>query len=194
MFAPSVVLDVVIMTNVNDIDVDELGTMLEAVEDDPDLASFTFSAETEWTGGFESETRIANFEQAGETVDSEEFTIVGDEPEELFGDRAGPNAVELLLAAIGSCLSVTYAGHAATKGIEIDDMRFEFEGDIDLRGFFGMSDEVRAGYEEIRCTTHVESDADEEELRALHEEVTETSPLYDNVTDTVELDFDLRFE
>jgi len=182
------------MTEVNGINQEELGRLIETVETDPDRASFTFRAETEWTGGMGAETHIADFEQDGETVESPEFTVTGDEPAALLGDREGPNAVEHLLAAIGSCLSVTYAGHATAQGIELDDMRFEFEGDIDLRGFLGLSDDVRAGYEEIRCTVDIDADASEEELRALHEEVTETSPLYDNVTNTVELDFDLQFE
>lgn len=182
------------MTEVNGLDVDGLKAMLDAVESDPDEAAFTFRAETEWTGGFGSETRISDFEKNGETIESPEFTIVGDEPEAMLGDREGANAVELLLAAIGSCLSVTYAGHAAAKGIEIDDMSFEFEGDLDLRGFLGMSEDVRPGYDEIRCTTHIESDASDADLQELHEEVTETSPLYDNVTNSVSLDFDLQFE
>jgi uncharacterized OsmC-like protein len=182
------------MTEVNGLDVDELSGMIESIAEDPEQASFTFRAETEWTGGFASETHIGEYEQNGTTIESPEFTVTGDEPEAMLGDRTGPNAVEHLLAAIGSCLSVTYAGHAAAKGIQIEDMRFEFEGDLDLRGFLGLSDEVRPGYDEIRATTHIESDAAEEQLRELHEEVTETSPLYDNVTNEVSLDFDLQFE
>ena len=182
------------MTEVNGLDVDDLENLIEGAAADPSQASFTFKAETEWTGGFASETHISDFEQDGSTVDSPEFTITGDEPAALLGDRAGPNAVEHLLAALGSCLSVTYAGHAAAKGIEIEDMRFEFEGDIDLRGFLGLSDEVRPGYEEIRATTQIDADASEEQLRELHEEVKETSPVYDNVTNEVTLDVDLQFE
>ncbi|MFD1587346.1 OsmC family protein [Halorientalis brevis] len=182
------------MTGVNGLDVDDLEELIEGAAADPAQASFTFKAETEWTGGFASETHISDFVQDGTTVESPEFTITGDEPAALLGDRAGPNAVEHLLAALGSCLSVTYAGHAAAKGIEIEDMRFEFEGDIDLRGFLGLSDEVRPGYEAIRATTHIDADASEEALRELHEEVKETSPVYDNVTNEVTLDIDLQFE
>ncbi|RLM91018.1 OsmC family peroxiredoxin [Halobellus sp. Atlit-38R] len=182
------------MTVVNGLDTDELENLIEAAAEDPDSASFTFRAETEWTGGFASETHISDFEQDGTTVESPEFTITGDEPEALLGERAGPNAVEHLLAAIGSCLAVTYAGHAAAHGIQIEDLSFEFEGDVDLRGFLGLSDEVRPGYDEIRATTHIDADASEAELQELHDEVTATSPLYDNVTNEVALDFDLQFE
>lgn len=182
------------MAKVNGIDTDALESLIESASEDPDGASFTFRAETEWTGGFASETHISDFTQDGTTVESPEFTITGDEPEALLGDRAGPNAVEHLLAAIGSCLSVTYAGHAAAHGIQLDDLSFEFEGDIDLRGFLGLNEDVRAGYDQIRATTHLDADASEDELRDLHEEVIATSPVYDNVTNDVTLDFDLQFE
>ena len=182
------------MAKLNGIDTDALENLIESASEDPNEASFTFRAETEWTGGFASETHISDFTQDGTTVESPEFTITGDEPEALLGDRAGPNAVEHLLAAIGSCLSVTYAGHAAAHGIQLNDLSFEFEGDIDLRGFLGLSEDVRAGYDQIRATTHLDADASEDELRELHEEVIATSPVYDNVTNEVTLDFDLQFE
>jgi uncharacterized OsmC-like protein len=180
------------MTERNGLDVEELENLVESVAANPDRASFTFRAKTEWTGGFASETYISDFEQDGTAVESPEFTVTGDEPSALLGDRTGPNAVEHLLAAIGSCLSVTYAGHAAAKGIELRDMSFEFEGDIDLRGFLGLTDEVRPGYEQIRASAHIDADAPAEELQGLHEEVTRTSPLYDNVTNEVSLDLDLE--
>ncbi|RLM56744.1 OsmC family peroxiredoxin [Halobellus sp. Atlit-31R] len=182
------------MTGVNGLDTDELEALIGTAAENPDAASFTFRAETEWTGGFASETHIGDFEQNGETIESPEFTITGDEPAALLGERAGPNAVEHLLAAIGSCLSVTYAGHAAAHGIEIESLSFDFEGDIDLRGFLGLSDDVRPGYDQISVTTQLDADASEAELQELHEEVVATSPVYDNVTNEVSLDFDLQFE
>ena len=181
------------MDEVNGLPTQELNSLVEEANQNPDAASFTFRSVTEWTGGFSNLTKIGEFEHAGETVDSPKFEIVGDEPEELLGDREGPNAVELLLGAIGSCLSVTYAGHATANGIEIDDMEFEFEGALDLRGFFGLGD-VRAGYDEIDCTAHIETEAPEEAIEELHEEVRQTSPLYDNVTNEVDLNINLEIE
>ncbi|MDY6775272.1 MAG: OsmC family protein [Halobacteria archaeon] len=179
------------MNRVNGLPTQKLESLLEDVNQNPEAASFTFRSETEWTGGFSSVTRISDFDHNGETVESPEFEIVGDEPEALLGEREGPNAVELLLGAVGSCLSVTYAGHAAAKGIEIEDMEFEFEGELDLRGFLGIGD-VRPGYDEISCRLSIETEASEEEIESLHEEVKQTSPLYDNVTNEVSLDISLE--
>ena len=90
------------ITEINGLDTDALGDLIGSVSEGPNKRLFEFRAETEWTGGFASETHITDFDQDGTTVESPEFTITGDEPEAMLGDRAGPNAVEHLLAAIGS--------------------------------------------------------------------------------------------
>ena len=69
--------------------------------------------------------------------------------------------------------------HAAVRGIKSVEVESELEGDLDLRGFFGISDEVRPGYEEIRVNFKVHSDL--ENLETL-KELTRLSPVYDVVS------------
>ena len=69
--------------------------------------------------------------------------------------------------------------HAAVRGIKLVEVESELEGDLDLRGFFGISDEVRPGYEEIRVSFKVHSDL--ENLETL-KELTRLSPVYDVVS------------
>ncbi|SFR96496.1 Uncharacterized OsmC-related protein [Halomicrobium zhouii] len=175
-------------TVVNGVDVSALEGAIESITEDPAGGAFTFRAETEWEDALKSVTTIDEFDHAGETVHTREFTLQGDEPEQILGERAGPNAVELLLGALGSCLSVGYAANAAAMGIELDDLSFEMEGDLDLRGFLGISEDVRPGYESMTCTAHVASDASEEDLAALRERVEKTSPLVDAITNEVPLE------
>ena len=99
--------------------------------------------------------------------------------------------VELLLAALRSCLSVGYAANAAAMGIELHDLRFELEGDLDLRGFLGISEDVRPGYDSVTCTVYIDADAADEELFKLRERVEATSPLMDIITNAVPLETDL---
>ncbi|NHN41615.1 OsmC family protein [Halorubellus sp. JP-L1] len=172
----------------NGVDVSKLEQTVEAVTDDSTVGQFQFRAETEWTDALRSMTRIDDFDQAGETIHTRTFEIEGDEPEEILGDRTGPNAVELLLSAIGSCLTVGYAAHAAGMGIELDSLRLELDGDVNLQGFLGISEDVRPGYEHVNCTVYVESDASPEELEELREVVEETSPLLDNVRNGVSVE------
>ena len=56
-----------------------------------------------------------------------------------------------------------------------------FEGDLDLQGFLGLGENVRPGYQEIRATFRVKSDAPVETL----ESFTRYSPVYDVVSKSV---------
>ncbi len=179
------------MATTNRVDVEQLGQAIDTITEAPENGQFTFRAETEWTGSLRCVTSIDDFDQAGERVFTQEFQVAGDEPEQILGERTAPNAVELLLAALGSCLSVGYAANAAAMGIELDDLRFELEGDIDLRGFLGIADDVRPGYRSITCNAYVDADASEEELAELRDRVEATSPLMDTITNVVPLETDL---
>jgi uncharacterized OsmC-like protein len=178
----------------NGIDVEKLHETIEAVSDSPDLGQFAFRAETEWTGALKGETTIDEFDQAGERIQTREFHLKGDEPEQILGERTAPNAVEHLLAALGSCLTVGYAANAAAMDIELNDLRIEMEGEVDLRGFLGISEDVRAGYNDVTCTTHIDADAPKEDIEALREHVEATSPLVDNITNEVPVETDLVVE
>ena len=160
----------------------------------PDTGQFRFQAETEWTDALRSVTSIDGFDQAGERIQTQEFQIEGDEPKQILGERTAPNAVELLLAALGSCLSVGYAANAAAMGIELNDLRFELDGDVDLRGFLGISNETRAGFNNVTCTAYIDADASDEEIEELRERVEATSPLVDNISNEVRVETDLIAE
>lgn len=179
------------MSVTNGVDVEQLGDAIDAITEEPTTGRFTFRAETEWTDALRCVTSIDDFDQAGERIHTQEFTIEGDEPEQILGRRTAPNAVELLLAALGSCLSVGYAANAAAMDIELTDLRFELAGDVDLRGFLGISEDVRPGYETVTCTTYIDADASEEELAELRERVEQTSPLVDVIANNVAVETDL---
>jgi len=89
------------------------------------------------------------------------------------------------------CPGVGYAANAAAMGIELDDLRFELSGEVDLRGFLGISEDVRAGYESVTVTTYVEADAPAAELETLRDRVEATSPLVDSVANEVPVETDL---
>lgn len=182
------------MATRNGVNVDQLTEVIDTISDDPTVGHFRFRAETEWTDALKGVTTIDEFDQAGERIRTREFHVEGDEPEQILGERTAPNAVELLLTALGSCLTVGYAANAAAMDIELDDLRFEMAGEVDLRGFLGIADDVRAGYETVTCTTYIDAAASEAELAELRERVEATSPLVDNIANEVPLETDLVVE
>ncbi|EJN59109.1 OsmC family protein [Halogranum rubrum] len=179
---------------VNGVDVGALEGAIGAISDDPSAGMFTFKAETEWQNALKCVTTVNEFDQAGESIHTQTFTLQGDEPEQILGERTAPNAVEHLLAALGSCLSVGYAANAAAMGIELESLRFEMDGDVDLRGFLGISENVRPGYDSITCSVYIDADATEAELEQLRERVETTSPLVDIITNHVPLETHLVVE
>lgn len=181
-------------TLVNGVSVDQLMATVNAIQQNPDLARFQFRAHNEWIGGGHSRTSIQGFYGAGQEDSSRKktFTLEGDEPPVLLGANAGPNAVEAVLHALASCLAVGFIYNAAAQGIHIESLSFDLEGDLDLRAFLGLSEEVRPGYEGIRLTYRVKSDAPPEKIEELCNYVQKTSPVLDIVRNPVPVTISLK--
>jgi uncharacterized OsmC-like protein len=177
---------------INGVDVHRLGATIDAIKENPDLARFQFRSRSRWEGGARSTTTIDAFYGAGsEQQRTRTHTLVGDEPDVLVGDDTAPNAVEMVLAALTSCLAVGYAYNAAAQGIEIEELTFQVDGKLDLHGFLGLSDAVRPGYESIRVRYQVKSPASREQLVELCDYVQRTSPVLDIIANRTPVTDDL---
>ncbi|MBI4312916.1 MAG: OsmC family protein [Chloroflexi bacterium] len=165
----------------NGVDVTTLVATVDAIKKDPSLARCRFRSTTRWIDGGHSQTRIQGFYGAGKEDDSRKrpFIMEGDEPPVLLGANNGANAVEAVLHALASCLAVGYVYNAAARGITIKSLEFQLEGDLDLQGFLGLNPGVRPGYNQVRVTYKVESDAPRKALEELCEYVQSTSPVLD---------------
>jgi len=168
---------------VDGVDVNRLSNTVDVVKDEPDMARFRFRAHNRWISGAHSRTVIDGFYGAGHEDKSREepFVLEADEPSVLLGEDRGANATEMLLHALASCLSTTFIYHAAEQGIEIDELEFEVEGDLDLHGFLGLSDNG-SGFERIRVTCWVKADAPWEKLEELFRMAQKMSPVFSSVT------------
>jgi uncharacterized OsmC-like protein len=178
----------------NGVNVDQLVATVNAIKQNPDLARFQFRARNEWLDGGHSRTFIQGFYGAGQedTSRTKPFVIEGDEPPVLLGENTAANAAEAVLHALASCLAVGFIYNAAAQGIKIDSLEFELEGDLDLHAFLGLSDQVRPGYENIRLSYRVKSDAPREKIVALCEYVQKTSPVLDIIRNPVPVSISLK--
>ena len=86
-------------------------------------------------------------------------------------------------------MTTTMVYHAAVRGIKLDEVESKLEGDLDLRGFFAIADEVRPGYEEIRVKFKVKTDL--ENLETL-KELIKLSPVYDVVSNGTNVDVQIE--
>jgi uncharacterized OsmC-like protein len=181
------------IANRNGVDVERLVATVGAVQADANVAKFTFRARSTWETGGRNKGEIREFEHAGATTTerSQSFELIGDEPPVLLGTNAGPNAVELVLQALAFCYAVGYAYNAAAKGIEIEELRYEVEGDLDLHRFLGLGG-PRAGFSAIRAKSWVRSsNATATQLEELCQYVQDTSPVRDILAAAVPVTTDL---
>lgn len=167
-------------SELNGVDVQAVEDTVQNIEKDPSIARFTFRARNEWlTGGHNRATIDGYYGANQEHHRTEPFVLDADEPPILAGQDRGANPVEYLLRALAGCMMTTMVYHAAIRGIRLDALEMDLEGDLDLRGFLGLSNEVRKGYETIRVAFRVKTDEPNlERLKAL----CKLSPVFDVTT------------
>jgi uncharacterized OsmC-like protein len=170
----------------NGVDVPTLFATINAVAEQPELAKFQFRASNEWIKGTHSRSRIEGYSGAGgEHAQTGDFVYDGDHPPVLCGAGNAPTPVEFLLHALAACITAGIGNVAAARGITLESVETHVEGDIDLRGLLGISDQVRNGYQGIRLAFKVKGDADAETLRKVVSQSTARSAVYDVLTNGV---------
>jgi uncharacterized OsmC-like protein len=168
------------------IDAREIEATTKAIRENAGLAHVSFGVSSHWTGGFRADSRTGAFKQAGESKPTNSFGLQSDEPPALLGDDSAPSAGDYVLKALASCYTVTIAANAAARGIELESVRLELEGDFDLHGFLGLDANVRPGMGELRVEVAIESPhASRAQLEELIEVVQERSPVRDTIANPV---------
>ncbi len=171
---------------VNGINVDELFALIEGVRRDAAKGKTSWRVTTTWQGQTRSRAQVEGFDIGGERV-PRRFSIDIDEPRQLGGTNWFANPQEHLLAALNACMTVGYVAQCAVRGISLDSLEIETNGEIDLRGFLGIDPAVPPGYEELSYTVRIKGSGTDEQFAEIHEAVMATSPNFYNVSRPVAL-------
>jgi uncharacterized OsmC-like protein len=165
---------------VNGVTVGRVMDVIGAIEENPDNARFRFRLNNRWEDAGLNRSRIQGYYAVGREDDTrgEGFVVDADEPKITSGGDSAPNPMEYVLHALAGCLTSTMVYHAAVQGIEIESVESSLEGDMDVRGMLGLSEDVRKGYQAVRVRMRVKSEAGAETLR----ELALFSPVYDIVS------------
>ncbi|HJS58581.1 MAG TPA: OsmC family protein [Vicinamibacteria bacterium] len=168
----------------NGLSVDQIYQTVDAIKARPEIARFQFRNRNRWLGGGLNRSTIQDFYGGGQEDSSraKPFVFDNDEPPVLLGENRGANPVEFVLHALAGCLTTSMVLHAAARGIHLEEVESRFEGDLDVRGLLGLSDEVRNGYERIRVAFKVKGDAPPETLEELVRLAQARSPVFDIVS------------
>jgi uncharacterized OsmC-like protein len=161
----------------NGVNVENVEALIKQIEADPELAQCKFRINNKWINGGHNHTSVKGFYGAKQDIyHNYSFELDADEPPILAGEDLGANPVEHLLNALAACLTTTLVYHAAVRGIKLEEVESVLEGDLDIRGFLGMTNEVRRGYQNIRVNFKVKTDEENlERLKAL----SKLSPVFD---------------
>lgn len=164
----------------NGVNVDQLVQTVEAVQTNPELGKFKFRTKNNWITGGHCVSSAKSFYGVGaeDTSRQDTFTMECDHPNVLLGEDLAPTPAEVVLHALGSCLTGAMAYHAAANGINIESASSNLEGTCDLQGFLGLDPEVRKGFDGVTFKLKVKSDASAEEL----ENLARFSPVFDMIT------------
>ncbi|WP_343079962.1 OsmC family protein [Ostreiculturibacter nitratireducens] len=171
---------------VNGVDVPTLVATLGVVDGNRDLAKFTFKAKGSWVAGTHSKTEFTTFYGAGgEQAHDVTQVVNADHPKVLVGGDNGPTPVELVLAALSSCITAGIGNIASIRQVKLHSVETVIEGDIDLVGIFGMDKTVRNGFGGIRATFKIKGDAPDEELEKIVQQSVARSAVFDILTNGV---------
>jgi uncharacterized OsmC-like protein len=168
----------------NGVDTAQMYGTLDAIKSDPSLARFQFRVQNRWIDGAHNRSIIQGFYGAGQEDGSraQAFSLDAGEPAVLLGVDTGPNPAEALLHALAACLTTSLVYVAAARKVRLTEVESTLEGDMDVRGCLGISEEVRSGFDRIRVTFKVKGDAPPEKLREVVERAQARSVVFDIVS------------
>jgi uncharacterized OsmC-like protein len=173
-------------TTVNGINVADVRDLIAAVQANSKNGMTRWRVTNTWQGRMQSAARIDGFEMGGEQV-RRPFEFDVDEPLELGGANRFANPQEHLLAALNACMTVGFTALCALNGVEIETLEIVTEGDIDLRGFFGLESSVSPGYDQLKTVMTVKGSASQETFQEIFQAMLATSPNVHNITRPIAL-------
>jgi len=162
------------------LDMDTFEQTKEAIRNDPNLGKGAFTAVTEWVDGSVARTTARS------------FTIETDEPAPLGGTDKAIDPMELLLAAVGTCLQIGWVTHANRRGVDFRSLRIETRGDYDLSGYLALDKSIPPGFLNISYTVEVDTDADQAVLDEIRAAAENGSPVTQNVLRGTPIQADIK--
>jgi uncharacterized OsmC-like protein len=171
---------------VNGINVDDLFALIDGVKRHAANGKTSWRVTTSWQGQARSRAQVDGFEIGGDRV-PRRFSIDIDEPCELGGTNRFANPQEHLIAALNACMTVGYVAQCAVRGITLESLEIETNGEIDLRGFLGIDPAVPAGYENLSYVVRIKGSGTREAFAEVHAAVMATSPNFYNLSRPVAL-------
>lgn len=144
------------------------------------IARPTYAATVVWQGGYRTKTEVSG----GAIVE-------GDEPVVYGGAGAAATPQDLLLTAVGHCLSATYVGGLTAAGIHIRSLTVRVSGKVNFAAAYGVEPGA-PGFAGIKIDVDIDADAPRERLDSLLAKLLPTAPIPDTVLRPVQVEVEVR--
>ena len=115
------------------------------------------------------------------------------DPATLLLEDEQPHPSEMLLAALGACLSASIQANAVARGIPVRSLEVHTSGEVDPSALWGTG-ERRAkplGFQSIAIEIHVDAAVPPDALKILVDHAVLWSPVANTLHDPVDLDVDV---
>jgi uncharacterized OsmC-like protein len=182
---------------INGIDVNRLSEIINIVKKNPRLARFRFCAKNTWMSGVHSRSVIKGFYGAdtGYSSRSIPFIFDNDQPLILLGSDKGANPIEYVLNGLAGCLTGSIVYNAALKGIKIDEIESELEGNFNMGNLFLRQKESKNEKDKIKVMIRLKgNNLSENDKKFLCDLGMESSPVYKIITGSFPVEISMENE
>jgi uncharacterized OsmC-like protein len=154
-----------------------------ALSESPQAADFTWRSTTSWVHGTFSRSTVSGFSGLGQDhTHRTPFTFEADHPEVFASEDRGATPVEIVLSALGSCLTAGVAAVAQHRGIQLRSVTATVEGKMNVLGILGADPDIRNGFDSVTVRFDVDADASPQEIEALVAQSQKRSAVFDVMT------------
>ena len=167
----------------NGVNTEALIAAREALSNTPEAAEFTWRSTCSWVRGTHTRSTVDGFSGLGQDHNHKtRFVFDADHPECFASEDRGAAPVEIVLAALGSCLTAGVAAVAQYRGIQLRSVKATVEGSMNILGILGADPDVRNGFSGVTVHFDIDADASPQEIEALVAQSQKRSAVFDLMT------------
>lgn len=164
----------------NGVDLKRVEEVRERVRSNDAAAHPLYSAKVRWLGGLRTEIAV-----------SDGRTLHADEPLDCAGENTAVSPEDLLLSAVGSCLTVAWISVLTSRKIKVNSFDIEVSGTVNFRGAYGI-DKSPPGFEKLNIIVNLDTDAPPEVIEALKDKVAAISVIPDTILRAVPVEIKVK--
>ncbi len=170
----------------NNINIAGLSEFVNEVKNDKIQSKIKYGVNIDWISGMKTKARVQNINLGGQKL-VRSFDFIMDEPNQLLGLNSNPTPQEYLMAGVAGCMAVTFVAGASLIGIRLESLSLEFNGELDLSGFLGISSVEPTSFKQFNCNFIVSGDGTKVQYEILRQRVLKHSPNYASMVNGVNI-------